>query len=424
MEVLKNWSLQLKFWLMDHGFAEMWAELFSDYFWVIVLFCFATITYYITRWILFRVIKKVVKKTSFQFDDYLYNRRFFRRMCYFAPAVIIYLLAPVVITDSAGLIHFLQKLMAIYMIFVAMISMDAFINATHDLYLTMENAKSRPIKGFLQVVKIIIYSVGVIIIISVIVSKKPAVLLGGLGAVSAILILVFKDSILGFVAGIQLIANNMVKIGDWITLPKHDIDGTVAEINLTTVKIQNFDKTISTIPTYTLITDAVKNWRGMEESGGRRITRSINIDMSSIKFCTPELLDKFVRIKIISDYIKNTENELKRFNLDNEIDNEVLVNGRRQTNIGVFRAYLKEYLLQNPNISNDMTMIVRQMAPTEKGIPIQLYCFAISTEWVAYESIQSDIFDHVMAIVPFFELKVFQNPSGSDFKSLLAPVAS
>ena len=278
-------------------------------------------------------------------------------------------------------------------------------------------SKTRPIKGFIQVGKIILYSIVGIILISWLLGQKPLAIIGGLGAMSAVLMLIFKDSILGLVAGIQLTANNMIRIGDWVTMPKYDIDGVVTEISLTTVKIQNFDKTINTIPAYTLISDSVKNWRGMEESGGRRISRSINLDVNSVKFCNDEMLERFSKYQYVADYVTETENNLAIFNKDNNIDNNILVNGRRQTNLGVFRAYLREYLIHNPHIHNDMTILVRQLAPTEKGIPMQIYCFTKTTSWNEYEDIQSDIFDHVLAIIPFFDLRVFQNPTGNDLKN-------
>jgi miniconductance mechanosensitive channel len=324
------------------------------------------------------------------------------------------------VADLQGLIFFVQRSMSVYMVFIVAISADAFLEASHDYYLTSENSKNRPLKGFIQVGKIIVYAICAIIIISILLEQKPGVLLGGLGAMSAVLLLVFKDSILGFVAGIQLTANNMVKIGDWITLPKHDIDGTVSEISLTTVKVQNFDRTTSTLPAYTLVSDSVKNWRGMEESGGRRITRSIFIDVNSVKFCTPEMLETFEKVDYITDYVKDTQAEIDLFNTENLVNDSMLVNGRRQTNLGVFRAYLKAYLKNNPDIKKDMTYLVRHLAPTEKGLPIQIYCFTSTTDWEKYENIQADIFDHVLAVIPFFDLKTFQSPSGADFKVALS----
>ncbi len=412
--------MQTREWLGDHGWNNFFSKLVADYLWFFIILLVALVSYYIVKKILYRLLKRLVANSKSQFDDFLLERKFFKRLCYFAPAIILYKFTPITVADLQGLIFFVQRSMSVYMVFIVAISADAFLEASHDYYLTSENSKNRPLKGFIQVGKIIVYAICAIIIISILLEQKPGVLLGGLGAMSAVLLLVFKDSILGFVAGIQLTANNMVKIGDWITLPKHDIDGTVSEISLTTVKVQNFDRTTSTLPAYTLVSDSVKNWRGMEESGGRRITRSIFIDVNSVKFCTPEMLETFEKVDYITDYVKDTQAEIDLFNTENLVNDSMLVNGRRQTNLGVFRAYLKAYLKNNPDIKKDMTYLVRHLAPTEKGLPIQIYCFTSTTDWEKYENIQADIFDHVLAVIPFFDLKTFQSPSGADFKVALS----
>jgi miniconductance mechanosensitive channel len=267
--------------------------------------------------------------------------------------------------------------------------------------------------------KIIIYLISGIIIISILINKSPVYLLTGLGAISAVLMLIFKDTLLGFVASIQLSSNDMLRPGDWITINKFGADGTVVDINLTTVKIENFDKTITTVPTYSMISDAFQNWRGMQESGVRRIKRSIIINMNSVKFCTPEMLEAFKKIQLINDYITDTQVILEENNAFNNIDDSIVVNGRRQTNLGVFRAYLQAYLNDNENLSKENTIIVRQLQPTEKGLPIEIYAFSNILEWDKYEDLISNIFDHIFAVVPQFELQIFQNPSGSDFKSLI-----
>ena len=244
------------------------------------------------------------------------------------------------------------------------------------------------------------------------------VLLTGLGASAAVLMLVFKDSIMGFVSGIQLSANNMLKGGDWIEMPKYEADGTVIEVTLNTVKVRNWDNTITTIPPYALVSDSFQNWRGMQESGGRRIKRSIRIDMNSVKFCTPEMLAKYRKIRLLKDYIEETERVVEEYNKEHGIDNSVLVNGRRQTNLGVFRAYLTNYLRSLPAVNQDLTCMVRQLQPTEQGIPLELYFFSSIKAWIPYEGVQADVFDHVLAIIPEFDLHVFQNPTGEDFRAL------
>ena len=270
----------------------------------------------------------------------------------------------------------------------------------------------------MQVIKIILVFVIGITVISFVVDKDPSKLLAGLGAMTAVLMLIFKDAILGLVAGIQLSANNMVHLGDWIEMPKYGADGDVIDISLTTVKVQNWDKTISMVPAYALVSDTFKNWRGMSESGGRRIKRSVNIDMSTIRFCDEAMLDKFRKFQYITEYIDSKKRELSEFNTAAQVDDSELVNGRRMTNIGTLRAYIIAYLKNNPKIHKDMTFLVRQLQPTTEGLPLEIYVFSNDTAWVNYEGIQADIFDHILAVVPEFGLRVFQNPTGSDFKLL------
>ncbi len=413
------WSQQFKIWLVSQGVHNNLAVIISNYCWIIVIAILAAIAYYAARNILYNFLKRLVKKSKNQFDDILLEKKFFKRLSYFAPAIVFYKVTPLVVSHLPGFVNMVEKSTEIYMMFAGVLVIDALFDALHHMYLTTEMSKTRPIKGFIQVAKIILYSVVAIILVSWLLGQKPLAIIGGLGALSAVIMLIFKDSILGFVAGIQLSVNNMVRIGDWITMDKYGIDGVVTEISLTTVKVKNFDNTISTLPTYSMIADAVKNWRGMEEAGGRRISRALNLDMNSVKFCTSEMLERYEKFGYVTEYVKETEDLIQQYNLQNSINNDVLVNGRRQTNLGIFRAYLLEYLKNNPNIHDEMTIMVRQLAPTEKGIPMQLYCFTKTTAWVEYEGVQSDIFDHILAIIPYFDLKVFQSPTGNDLKKLV-----
>jgi miniconductance mechanosensitive channel len=269
------------------------------------------------------------------------------------------------------------------------------------------------------VVKIIFYAAAVIMIISIFSGKAPSLLLGGLGAMAAVLILVFKDTILGFVASIQLSANKMVNVGDWISMPKYNADGDVIDISLNTVKVQNWDKTIATIPTYALVSESFNNWKGMEESGGRRIKRSINIDMNSVGFLDAEQIEKFRKYYLLKDYINRKEKEISEFNKSLKLEGDQVTNGRKMTNLGTFRKYLEEYLKQHPKIHQDMTFLVRHLQPSDKGLPIEIYVFSNDQAWANYEAIQADIFDHILAIIPEFGLRVFQNPTGSDFRRLV-----
>ncbi len=418
MELLRTISRSFSEWLVDQGLNKELSIILSDYVWLIGVALIAWIAYYFVKKVLYNFLQRLVKRSSNQIDDILLEQKLFRRVSYYAPALVIYKIAPWVISGYVGMAFFITRVMEAYMLMVTILVIESFFNSIHHVYSTTEMSKSRPIKGFIQVAKIFVYAIGFIILLSWLLGQKPLALLGGLGALSAVLMLVFKDSILGFVAGIQLSANQMVQIGDWISMPKYDVDGSVIDISLTTVKIQNWDNTISMVPTYNLISDSVKNYRGMQESGARRIARSINLNMNSVKFCTPEMLERFERIHYIEDYVRRKEDELNSYNSTNNIDSSIVVNGRRQTNIGVFRVYVSEYIKNHPRIRKDLTILVRQMPLSELGLPIQIYCFTDTTVWIEYEQIQSDIFDHLLAILPYFDLQVFQNASGSDFNKL------
>ncbi|MBN1118035.1 MAG: mechanosensitive ion channel [Bacteroidales bacterium] len=388
---------------------------------VIIIILIASIADFIARKVLLQVFKKMAMRTKSTWDDVLLEKKVFNRIVHIIPALIIYysivlVLANPVYETALNLILIAIK---IYLVIIIMLAIDSIINSFYTIYNSLEVSKTRPIKGYVQVVKIIVYAVTIIFIISVLRNKPPDKILAGLGAMAAVIMLVFKDTILGFVASIQLSANDMVRPGDWISMPSHGADGDVIDITLNTVKVQNWDKTISTIPTYALVSESFSNWRGMEESGGRRIKRHILIDMKTVKFCTAEMIEKFRKIQRLKEYIEKKEKELKEFNEKNRIDNSVTVNGRRMTNIGIFRAYLEEYLKHHPKIHKEMTMLVRQLQPTQNGIPIEIYVFSNDQAWVNYEAVQSDIFDHILAIIPEFELSVFQSPSGEDFKKLV-----
>ncbi len=388
----------------------------ADYIAFLALVILSLLTFYIARRIFLGIIHRATSRSKTNWDDILAEQKFFRLLAYLVPSYIIYKFTPYVLEPYPSVASLITTAMVIYMITVVLLVINAFLNALAIIYQDFQVAKTRPIKGYVQVAKIVVYLIGGIIIISSLFDKNPLGIIGGLGAFSAVLLLVFKDPILGFVAGIQLSANNMLAPGDWITMPKYEADGTVIDVALTTVKVQNWDKTISTIPTYALISDSFKNWRGMEESGGRRIKRSINIDMQSIRFCTPEMLKKYSRYQHVTDYVAQKEKEIQAYNEEHQVDNSVLVNGRRQTNIGVFRAYLRGYLHRHPSIHDGMTFLIRQLQPNEKGLPIEIYVFSKIQEWSKYEDLQSDIFDHILAVIPEFDLRVYQSPSGDDFR--------
>ncbi|MCK4569887.1 MAG: mechanosensitive ion channel [Bacteroidales bacterium] len=406
---------------MGFGLSQSNAAILREFFWVILIIFLAILSFYVTRYFIIKAVHIIVARTKTKWDNILAEKRVFVRLAYLAPAIVINFLSTYALSDFEFLNRIIQIITSIYMVIIFLNVVTAVLNALHEIYQTYEVARKKPIKGYVQVAKIVAYIISIVIIITVLLGDRNLGWLAGFGAFSAVLMLIFKDPILGFVGGIQLSANNMVRIGDWIEMPKYGADGTVIDISLTTVKVQNWNRTITTVPTYTLVTDYFKNWRGMEESGGRRIKRSINIDMNSIKFCTPEMLDRFKLIEYVSEYVDETEKVITKYNTDRKIDNDVLVNGRRQTNIGVFRAYLKGYLSNNSKVNNDMTFLVRQLQPSGEGLPIEVYVFSKDQEWAKYEDNQADIFDHIFAVLPEFELKVFQQPSGRDFSNLYKP---
>lgn len=387
---------------------------------LVVVLLLAWLANFITKRVILRVVRRAVKKSKTQWDDILSRRRVFTRLSHLAPAIVINYFAPVVFIGTAGGARFMQVSAVIYMLVIGMLVINAFLDSVSDICHTYDFSRKVPIHGLMQIIKIFVFITGSIIILGIIIDKNPTNILAGFGAMTAVITLIFKDAILGFVAGIQISANNMVHLGDWIEMPKYGADGDVIDISLTTVKVQNWDKTISTIPAYALISDSFKNWRGMSESGGRRIKRAINIDMNTVKFCDPMILDKFRRIEHIAEYIDAKQGEIDEYNAASNVDNTELVNGRRMTNIGTFRAYVIAYLKHHPKINQNMTFLVRQLQPAECGLPIEIYVFSSDQVWANYEAIQADIFDHILAVIPEFGLRVFQNPTGSDFKKSMS----
>lgn len=405
-------------WISGLGFSEDISLVMRDFTDFIMLLLIITALYYLCKLIVLKIVRRITHRTSSTWDDALYHNRVFHKSVLLVPTLLFNVLAPYTLTEFPDFLKWALLLNRILIVYATIGTINKFLNALYDIYQGFEVSKARPVKGYIQVLKIIVIIVGIIVIISLLFDKSPIYLLGGLGAFSAVLLLIFKDPILGLAAGIQISANDMVRQGDWIVMQKAGADGEVRDISLTTVKVQNWDKSITMVPTYSLVSESFVNWRGMEESGGRRIKRSINIDMNSVRFCSQEMLDKFRKIDLLKNYIDKTQEELVKYNTSENIDASILVNGRRQTNLGVFRAYLSAYLQRNPDLNPDMTMLVRQLQPGESGIPIEIYVFSKLQDWKPYEDIQSDIFDHILASVPEFELKVFQNPSGSDFLSL------
>jgi miniconductance mechanosensitive channel len=367
-----------------------------------------------------RIFTKIAKKTKNIWDDLIVERKIIHKLINIVPAIFIFIMLPLAFPEEeqAKLLDVLKRLCEVYIIVIAIRFIYASLDLVNEVYNRKESVKNKPVKGFIQIIQVLVVVIGAICVIGVLINKSPITLLAGLGASAAILTLVFKDTILGFVAGIQLSTNDMLRPGDWITVDKYKADGEVIDVTLYAVKVKNWDNTVTTIPPYALISDSFQNWRNMFESGGRRIKRSINIDMNSVCFCTSEMLERFRKIGYLSDYINRKEEELKAYNEAHHIDDSVVVNGRRQTNLGVFRIYLLNYLKNHPGVNHDLICMVRHLQPTDKGIPVELYCFSSNRAWVVYEELQADIFDHVLAIIPEFGLHVFQNISGYDLREL------
>lgn len=414
---MKEWINNL---LTELGITNLGSNLIHNILVLSLIIIVTVIIDYTCRYIFLGMFKRLAKKTKNQWDDLIVEKKIINKLMHLIPAILVCVMLPFAFPpeEMPKTLAFLQVICKIYIIAVSLRFINSSLNVVHEIYNRKETMKNKPLKGFIQLLQVSVFFIGGIIIISILIGKSPTTLFAGLGASAAILMLVFKDTILGFVAGIQLSANDMLRPGDWITMDKYGANGTVIEVTLNAVKVKNFDNTITTIPPYVLVSDAFQNWRGMSESPGRRIKRSINIDMNSVCFCTPEMLSKFRKISLLTEYIDNTEKELETYNEEHNIDGSIRVNGRRQTNIGVFRAYLVNYLRSLPHVSKELTCMVRQLQPAETGIPIELYFFSSIKEWVPYEGIQSDVFDHVLAVIPEFGLSVFQNISGSDLRSL------
>jgi miniconductance mechanosensitive channel len=369
------------------------------------------------RKILLSIIARASKSTKTKWDEYLVEEKFFSMISNLGPLYLFDYYAMDLFVKFPDVGFFTAKILEILMLVVTMVAINRGLSAVHRVLHTNEKLRDKPLKSYFQLSKILISGVFIILILSIATDKNPLYFFTGLGAVSAILLLIFKDTILGFVSSIQLAANDMIRIGDWVSVDKYGADGEVIEITLATVKVQNWDKTITTIPTYAFISDSFKNWRGMQESGGRRIKRSIYIKMDSIQFCNPAMIERYGKFQLISSFVQHREEEIKQYNETHKIDKSILINGRHQTNIGLFRKYAYEYLQAHPLINSSMTVMVRQLQPTALGLPLEIYCFSADKAWVQYEGIQSDIFDHLLAALPFFDLEVFESPTGKDFKA-------
>ena len=408
----------LKLWLAGLGLGEAGAEALATLMVAALVTLAGVLAHVIARRILLRLVRAAARRTTTTWDDTFVEVGLFSRLSHMVPALIFYLATPVVLAAYPPVAAVAMATASVYMALVGLTVFDALLNGGERIYESFVVSRRFEIRTIVQSIKVVVYLIGGVTVLAVLLGKSPVVFFSGLGAFTAVLLLIFKDTILGFVAGIQLATNNMVRKGDWVEMPGHNADGTVLDVSLTTVKVQNWDKTVTTIPTYALVAEPFKNWRGMEESEGRRIKRAVHLDVTSIKFCDDKMIERFKKIQSIGDYVERKLEEVAAHNRELDVDESLLVNGRHLTNVGTFRAYLEHYLHGHPMVHPDMTFLVRQLAPTEHGLPIEIYVFSKDQAWASYEAIQADIFDHILAVMPLFDLRPFQAPTGSDVRAL------
>jgi len=413
---LERYLARVADWLSEH---QLIAQVLAGS----LLILLAYIADKIARRLLLTTVSRIVRGTDATWDDILERHRFFERLAHLAPAVAIYFAIELVPGLPDAFTRVTQHAALAAMVIIGALAGGSLLSAANAIYAGSPLADGRPIKGYVQVAKMGLYLVATIIAIATLIGESPLILLSGIGALTAVLLIVFRDTILSFVASLQISNYDMMRIGDWIEMPQYGADGDVVDIGLHTIKVQNWDKTIVAIPTHKFLSDSFKNWRGMRESGGRRIKRALHIDMSSIRFLGDEELDRFEDFVLLREYVREKRRELQEYNAAVAGDTELVPNARRLTNIGTFRAYVARYLQQHPSIHQRMTLMVRQLSPTPEGLPLEIYVFSNDVNWVNYEGIQSDIFDHIIAIVPEFGLRVFQVPSGGDFKAALGAMA-
>jgi len=405
-------------YLIQIGISEFWTSIIRTIVLIIGLFLVSSLFHLIGNKVFIRFVTRIIKKTKSNVDDIFLENKVFYKITLLFPALGVYLFDDIILAHSAFLQPYILGATNIYTIAVIASIISAVLKSAESILSGKKAFKDKPLTSYRQLLDILNYGVTMILIVSILIDKSPMYLLSALGAVTAILLLVFRDSILGFTASIQLASNDMIKVGDWVTVHAYGADGDVLEINLNTVKVQNFDKTISTVPTYAFISNSFKNWRGMEESPGRRIKRAIKIKIDSIQFANNELINRLESVELIKNNLKTKILEIDSFNENKKVDTKTPINGRRQTNLGLFRNYIEAYLKNNENINSDLTCMVRQLEATEHGLPLEIYCFSKNKNWVAYEGIMADIFDHIYASAPYFEIELFQSPSGKDFRKL------
>jgi miniconductance mechanosensitive channel len=413
-----SYKIQFSQWLMRQlqhsGATADSCEILHPLVLTMGLVALIAIADFVSRKVILTLVARYAKKSNNTYDDILVEMRVFIYLAHVVPAFVAKKGLLFIFNENSDWINILQHLIDAYIIIAIIRFVQAVLRAIKVFLLNSEDFKDKPIGSYTQLLNIINYAVGILFIISNSTDKPLWTLLTAFGALSALVILTFRDTILGLVASIQISGNDIVRMDDWIEVPKYGADGHVIEINLSNIKVKNWDNTITTIPTHALINDAFKNWRGMEESQGRRMKRSINIKISTIQFCTPDMLERYKKIALIRDYIDKKQEDIDAYNSKNNIDKTVLANGRNLTNVGIFREYMYRYVDQHPKVNKKLVALVRQLSPGEKGLPLELYCFTRDKQWIDHENIAADIFDHVLAVVPQFDLEIFESPSGKE----------
>ena len=414
--MIHNLSQRLFEWLLEFGVTEQQISFIHAFTAFAVLCLSCLFLWIIIRLVIIRIVKKIVSKTEATWDDHLFKYHVFRYASLVLIASIISVSMPVIFQAYPLWKRLMSMSADIYVVIASLTFINSLLNALVAIIDEMERYRDKPIRSYKQVTKIIFYVIGGVLITAIVLDKSPIYVLTGLGAVTAILLLVFKDPILGFVASVQMSAVDLVRVGDWITVDKYGADGEVMEINLTTVKVRNWDMTITVVPSYAMVSESFKNWRGMQESDGRRIKRHLNIKISSIQFIDEALYEKLLKIERIREYLQNRNDEIVRHNSTLNVDKSILLNGRHLTNIGVFRIYAETYLKEIPGINHQMTCMVRQLQPNEHGIPLEIYAFSSEKKLENFEGLMADLFDHLLAAVPYFDMEIFQSPSSSDIR--------
>ncbi|MCX6325247.1 MAG: mechanosensitive ion channel [Bacteroidia bacterium] len=411
-------AVWFKEFFIQAGLSYSFSSFLSTIALVFIVVLFSWLANLISKAFILKIVTRIVKKTTSTWDDVFLEQKVFTRLSHLAPALVIWFMAAWALKAYPTWLIVVHKLAYIYMVVVGTVVTNSFIEAWHKIYNTLPVSQHRHIKGYVQLLKIFVVVVALLVVISVVFGKNLTSIIAGLGVMATVLILVFKDTLLGLVASIQLSADKMLKVGDWITIPKREVDGVVADITLNTVKIQNFDKTIFTVPTYSLVNESFQNWKGMEEAGVRQIKRSIFIDIKSIRFLDSELKEKLIRIPVLKEYIESIGEKINLTGKGLSDTEARFFNSSQITNLGIFRFYAEAYLKQHPLIDATQTLIVRHRAPEGNGLPLQIYVFTKNNQLEPYENIQSEIFEHLLAIMNQFGLKVFQQPTGDDLLSL------